>query len=272
LMRDYDGRAPEDFYNFQQWLLRIWHPGSMGFLVHHHGCWDDHYWTNWDMCNIAALMAIGIVTDRRDIYNWALEAVQGNYGLPLGNVNANDIRVVGNGYWFKAIPHVHVLADGHVIAQQQESGRDQGHTVMNIGVMGVVAQLAWNQGDDLFGLGDNLFLKMSEYVAMYNIAGLSVPFTRYIRLWQNNSQRPRAVGPAREIYNGVSPAGRGHNRPVWALVYYHYTVVKGVEPGQARFTRHAKEVSSPEWGPEMGNASGAYDSPGFGTLLFTRHE
>jgi hypothetical protein len=104
--------------------------------------------------------------DRRDIYNWALEALQGNYGEPHRAYGANQRRVVGNGYWFKAINYVHVLEDGLEIAQQQESGRNsQGYPVMNLGLMGVIAQLAWNQGDDLFGLGDNLLLKCAEYVS-----------------------------------------------------------------------------------------------------------
>ena len=269
LMRDYPGWAPADFAAFQQWLMMVWYPGIMDFLIRHHDCWDDHYWTNWDMCNLAALMAIAIVCDRRDLYNWAMEALQGNYGLPPGTPTANQMRVVGNGYWFKAINHVHITADGEILGQQQESGRDQGHTIMNIGVMGVIAQLAWNQGDDLFGLGNNLFLRMCEYVAKYNIAGLEVPFTTYTRLWQNvSSQRPHS--PNRDTMTIVSTDQRGHNRPVWALPYYHYTVVKGVEPRESRWTRLAMEVSTPEGGPQMGQPSGAYDQPGFGTLMFTR--
>jgi len=269
LMRGYDGWAPADFTKYQQWLLDVFYAsntGNMDFLIRHHNNWDDHYWTNWDMCNIASLMAIGIVCDRRDIYNWALEALQGNYGEPHRAYGANQRRVVGNGYWFKAINYVHVTEDGEELAQQQESGRDQGHTVMNIGSMGVIAQLAWNQGDDLFGLGDNLFLKMCEYVSKYNIAGLDVPFTRYVRLWQGNNN------PSRDTMTRIASHDQGQNRPVWGLPYYHYTVVKGIDPGKARWTKLATEVefTLQDWGPQMGNPSGAYDQPGYTLLMYAR--
>jgi len=264
LMRNYDGWDQEDFAKFQQWLLNVFYPANMDFLIRHHNCWDDHYWTNWDMCNIASLMAIAIVCDRRDIYNWALEALQGNYGEPIGPADPNQRRVVGNGYWFKAMNYVHITEDGEELAQQQESGRDQGHTVMNIGLFGVIAQMAWNQGDDLFGLGDNLFLKNSEYVAKYNIVRHDVPFTTHTRFAGNRNS------PDRDTMHEISSAGRGHNRPVWALPYYHYTVVEGIAPEKIRWTRFAKEASTPEGGPQMGNTSGAYDSPGFGTLMYTR--
>jgi hypothetical protein len=262
LMRDYPGWAAADFNKYKQWLLDVFYRGNMGFLIAHHGCWDDHYWTNWDMCNLASLMAIGIVCDRRDIYNWAIEALQGNYGVPLDSFTGR--RVVGNGYWFKAINNLHTTADGEELAQQQESCHDQGHTMMNIGLLGVIAQLAWNQGDDFFGLGDNLFLKNCEYVAKYNVAGLDVPFTTYVRLNGNGNS------PARDTMTGVAEGSRGESRPVWALPYYHYTYYKGVEPGKIRYTKLGRDMTTPEGGPSIGNASGAYDQPGFGTLMYTR--
>ncbi|MCL2410357.1 MAG: alginate lyase family protein [Treponema sp.] len=277
LMRDFDGWAPADFAGYQQWMLDVWYPEIMDFLIRHHNCWDDHYWANWAMCNLAALMAIGVLTDRRDLYNWAMEALQGNYGAPHSAFE-DQIRVVGNGFWFKAINYVHTLEDGTRIAQQQESGRSsyqpgggtQSYPLMVLGLMGVIAQMAWNQGDDLFALGGNLLLMSAEYTAKYNIAGLEVPFTRYVRLWQNNTQRPRNAGPARNIMTEIAWGNRGANRPVWALIYYHYAVEKGVASRDIRWTRMAKEVSSPEEGPQMGQTSGAYDQPGLGTLMFSR--
>ena len=266
LMRNDDGWTPADFAKYQQWLLDVFYDSAMDFLIRHHNCWDDHYWTNWDMCNLAALMAIGIVCDRRDIYNWALEALQGNYGEPHKPYPAAQRRVLGNGYWFKAINFIHTTEDGEELAQQQESGRDQGHTVMNIGMMAVIAEMAWHQGDDLYGLGDNLLLKMCEYVSKYNIARLDVPFNTYIRLWQSNPT------PSRNTMTEVATSIRGHNRPVWGMPYYHYTVVKGVDLVKTPWTKLATEAefSLQHWGPQMGNNSGAYDSPGFSLLMFAR--
>ena len=79
----------------------------------------------------------------------------------------------GNGSIAHAIPFLH--GD---LGQWQESGRDQGHTVMGVGLLGTICEMAWNQGVDLYGYDDNRFLKGAEYVARYNL-GRDVPFTTY---------------------------------------------------------------------------------------------
>lgn len=37
------------------------------------------------------------------------------------------------------------------MGQVQESGRDQGHAMLDIALLGAFCQMAWNQGDALFG-------------------------------------------------------------------------------------------------------------------------
>ena len=61
------------------------------------------------------------------------------------------------------------------MAEMQESGRDQGHCTLSLALLTTICQLAWNQGDDLWGFRNNIVLKASEYVAKYNIARLNVP-------------------------------------------------------------------------------------------------
>lgn len=68
LLRDYEGWNSADFAAFQNWLLKVFYPANDDFLKRHHDTNALHYWANWCLCNIAAKMAIGIVTDRRDIY------------------------------------------------------------------------------------------------------------------------------------------------------------------------------------------------------------
>ena len=289
LLRGFDGWHPDDFRAFQEWMLRVWwsnpdfyedfygnrNTGVMDFLVRHHGCWDDHYWANWTLSNTAAMMAIGIVTDRRDIYNWALETVQGNFGRPIhlgpnpsdwDTINPNTRRVVGNSFWFKANNFLHTLPDGTVVAQQQESGRAQAYVTKNIGNMSNIAQLAWSQGDDVWGLGNNLLLKGAQYAAMVNIAGLHdiVPFTRYVRLHGGGG----SINPLRNVMTQNAPGTS--NRYAWAMAYYHYSRIRGVPDNEIRFLRMANQVTAPEGGPELGNHAGTWDLPGFGTLMFAR--
>lgn len=80
----------------------------------------------------------------------------------------------GNGSIKKAVPFVY---DGEGLAQWQESGRDQGHTVMGMGLLGAICEMVWNQGDDLHGHDDNRFMKAAQYVAKCNL-GQDVPFTK----------------------------------------------------------------------------------------------
>lgn len=247
LLRDYEGWTADDFETYKQWMLDVFYSLNMAFLTSHWGTCDSHYWANWDLANLASVMAIGILTDNRQIYNYAVDYLQ----------NGN-----GNGNWYKAFNHV-FDGDNAGLAQIQESGRDQGHTVMVIGIAGHIAQMAWNQGDDFYGLDDNRFLKACEYVAKYNVANLDVPFQEYTRKWAANCAQT-------EIHTHISSAGRGEKRPVWAGPYYHYTKIKGEE---ALYTEIGKSSVYPEGGGgNYSPNSGGYDQFGFGTLMYTIDE
>src|SRR5437764_8968068 len=68
MMRTYTGWAAADQTQFQNYLLNVYIPGAQDFLSRHNGTDPTHYWANWDLCNIGAEMAIGIFTDRHDLY------------------------------------------------------------------------------------------------------------------------------------------------------------------------------------------------------------
>jgi len=244
LLRDYEGWAADDFEAYKQWMLDVFYSLNMAFLTSHWGTCDSHYWANWDLANLASVMAIGILTDNRSIYNYAVDYLQ------HGN---------GNGNWYKAFNHV-FDGENAGLAQIQESGRDQGHTVMVIGIAGHIAQMAWNQGDDFYGLDDNRFLKACEYVAKYNVANLDVPFHEYTRKWAANCAQT-------EVHTQISSAGRGEKRPVWTAPYYHYAKIKGKE---AQYTEIGMGAVYPEGGGgNYSPNSGGYDQLGFGTLMYT---
>ena len=59
--------------------------------------------------------------------------------------------------------------------QIQESGRDQAHCMLGIGCLAEIAEVAWNQGDDLYGALDNRIMKGCEYLSKSNL-GYDVPF------------------------------------------------------------------------------------------------
>lgn len=59
--------------------------------------------------------------------------------------------------------------------QCQETGRDQGHAQLGLGMLCDICEMAWSQGDDLWGALDNRLMKGIEYTAKYNL-GYDVPF------------------------------------------------------------------------------------------------
>ncbi|WP_442795964.1 alginate lyase family protein [Pelobium manganitolerans] len=248
LLRDYPGWQAADFAAYKQWMFDVFYSLNMAFLKSHWGTCDSHYWANWDLANLASVMSIGILTDSRSIYNYAV-----NY-LQKGN---------GNGNWYKAINYV-FDGENAGLAQIQESGRDQGHATLVIALLGTISQLAWNQGDDFYGLDDNRFLKACEYVAKYNVARLEVPFHQYTRKWAANCAQT-------EIHTAISDNGRGTVRPMWAAPYYHYTKIKGKSAKDVTYTFLGFNSTQPEGGGgDYGSNSGGYDQLGFGALLYAR--
>jgi hypothetical protein len=157
-----------------------------------------------------------------------------------------------------AIPYVY---DDQGLAQWQESGRDQGHTMLGIGLMGTVCEMAWHQGYDLYGYDNNRFMKACEYVAKYNL-GEDVPFTSYY--WFYGAP---GVWSGSQTFTTVSTASRGQIRPIWAQLYNHYAVRKGLfVPNTAAYV---KRVEPEGGGGNYGSDSGGYDHLGLTTLTST---
>ncbi|WP_217140133.1 alginate lyase family protein [Streptomyces sp. AC627_RSS907] len=241
LMRDHPAF---DLAAFQQMMANVFYPLNNQFLIQHNDACITNYWANWDLCNTASVMAIGILTEDRAKYDQAV---------------AYFTSGAGNGSLAHAVPYLHTDTDGHALGQWQESGRDQGHSVMGMGQMGALCEMAWNQGDDLYGYDGNRFMKAAQYVAKYNL-GQDVPFTRYT--WgtgQNCAQQSHTV---------VSPASRGQARPVWAMLHYHYNRRRYLDDTYVSLMCFS--VAPEGGGGDYGSASGGYDQLGFGTLMYAK--
>ncbi|HSC36871.1 MAG TPA: alginate lyase family protein, partial [Chitinophagaceae bacterium] len=159
IMRDYSGWSSANFTTFKNMMLNVFYPMNHAFLTSHNGACITHYWANWDLCNMASVMAIGILCDDVAKFNEAVTYFKTG---------------AGNGAIENA---VYQLYSGN-LGQWQESGRDQGHATLGIALMGPICEMAWNQGTDLYGYDNNRFLAGCEYIAKYNL-GDSVPYTTY---------------------------------------------------------------------------------------------
>lgn len=233
IMRSFEDWKPDEFARFQNMMVKVFYPINHDFLIRHNGTPIDHYWANWDLCNMASMIAIGVLCDNRGIYEEGIRYAKSGEG---------------NGAIKNAVYEVH--PDG--LGQWNESGRDQGHTLMGIGLLGAICEMAWKQGDDLYGYDDSRFLKGCEYVAKYNL-GEDVAFKKY-----SSSLATQTI---------ISPAGRGDLRPIWELVYNHYVKLKGLPAPYT--TRMAEKVRPEGGGGDYGPNSGGFDQLGYGTLTAT---
>jgi len=104
-----------------------------------------------------------------------------------------------------------------VTGQCQETGRDQGHAQLGLGAMCEICEMAWEQGDDLWGALDNRLMKGMEYTAKYNL-GYDVPFERWTDCTglYNDWTEPGSMG-------------RGQIRCIYDLPYQHYVGRKGLK-------------------------------------------
>ena len=241
LMRGYAGF---DLNKFKQMMLNVFYPMNNSFLTNHNDACITNYWANWDLCNMASIMAIGILCDDGAKYDQAV-----NYFKSGG----------GNGQIQRAVPFLYPGVEGYDLGQWQESGRDQGHTVMGMGQMGAVCEMAWNQGDDLYSYDGRRFMKAAQYVAKYNL-NMTVPFTTYT--WgsgQTCSQQSETV---------ISSTSRGQVRPVWAMLHYHYG--RRLLLDDKYIAQMCFSVAPEGGGGDYGTTSGGFDQLGFGTLMYAK--
>ena len=228
IMRLYDGWAAEDFEKFKFMMKEYFYPVTHDFLTNHKGACPTYFWANWDLNNISAMIAIGILVDDQNIFNEGVEYFKNG---------------IGSGSIINAVPFV----QGN-FGQWQESGRDQSHAMLGIGLMANICQLAWNQGVDLYGYDDNRFLKGAEFVARTGALSLEAPFFEEYNSCANRRHR----------WVAINALGRYFDQPVWEIVYNHYVVGQGLE------APHVEAMAQ-----IMRLAGSTNDQLGHGTLTYT---
>ena len=239
LLRDYTGWQAADFQKFQNWMRETFADVAYLFLSTRD---DLHYWLNWDLAALNAMVSVGVLCDDKSLVDYALSYTTSGGGT--GNV-ANAITAT----------HTDALT-GETLAQCQESGRDQGHATLDVSLLGVLCQTADNAN-----LGTDLFtpykaLEMAEYVGKYNLKNdegdfvySDVPFTEY-----SNGE---------VTHTAISADARGTVRPSWEL----FLAYAQKNNKSAYYTQQwAEQARRQNAGGEINTTSN--DELGFGTLMF----
>lgn len=284
MMLGYSGWNAGDVAKFKQWMLDVFAPKNKDFLEHKDAntC-AKHCWSNWDLVNMCSYMAIGILTEKSDMVNYVVNYF---YKGP-GNGCINNL-INGD---LLADP----LGSGEMLAQDQESGRDQGHAQMSAMVTANLAQMAYSLYEqnklnadaaklDFFAANDNALLKLGEYVALSNlrngsdnankegqwiVAAANMPFNK-LEYCVGCSCRDKNHSAVHTSL--ADDAGRGSVRPGWEIYYNHYAKVKGLTSGFI-YVKQMADKMRPECGSgdsRYGNNSGAFDQLGWSTLMLYR--
>ncbi len=215
---EYDGWTAQDIARCERSFLDVWYPAISGYMLYANG--------NWDLTAIQSILAIGVFCEERTLFEDALRFVAAGAGN--GSVRGRIVTDAGQG---------------------QESGRDQGHEQLAVGLMGDAAQVAWNQGVDLWAFDGNRILANAEYAARYNLGG-DVPFT------------PDLDRTGKYIKTTVSDKVRGTLPPIYEMYYAHYAGVRDLD---TPYTKAA--VFRGTGGARVVEGSND-DLPGFGTFTY----
>jgi len=202
LLRDYPGWKKADQDRFKAMLV---YPGystkkePTGNKTFYWNCFqgDKGRWGNQGLFGLRAILAMGIYLDNDTIYNRAYRYLMGyghlNYDLPYPSgppTQGSQIAWTGKhdgssdeymnvyqntgkygtttDFGFDEQLQYYIFDNG----QCQESARDQGHTMFGLFEYVCLAEMAWNQGDDLYAALNSRILKGLEWTFRYNLSSL----------------------------------------------------------------------------------------------------
>jgi hypothetical protein len=251
---------------------------------------------NQDLLAWRAMLVMGVFLDHRVMFDRALRYFKGephrDDDLPYPSGPSPSGAEVADNEYFTTYEHAPEQAmpdygyNGvleHYIwenGQSQEASRDQEHALLGIGVVAGMAEVAWNQGDGVYGALDDRILKGFEFAARYNASALAA-FPDQPSPWEPTGEelvvrtdrtgrwRSKAVNPHFESdFVGVSRGTFPGKRPVFEQALAHFQVRMGLPPAATLWTERARELALAESGPETAGFS--LDHPGFGGLTFRR--
>ena len=246
LLRGYTGWQAADFTKFQNWIRQTFADVAILFLENHHqNANPKHYWLNWDLAALNAMLSVGILCNDQALVDYAL---------------AYPANGQGTGNYENAVVATYTdTPTGETLAQCQESGRDQGHATLDITLLGVLCQTAQHIGTDLFT--PYKALEMAEYVGKYNLKDAAENF-----VYTDNDLSFTAYSNGDEGVNHtvISADARGTERPCWELFLAY---AKQNEKNATYTTEWVKYLRNKyAWGE---GAPETTDELGFGTLMFS---
>lgn len=280
LMRDYEGWSNDDFEKFKQWMITVFYNPSIDFLRRRHDTWlnaryastgqrPGHYWSNWGLCNALCVMSIGILCDDVHMYNQGVSFYKYDHVGTFKDRSKQSVILNDgcNEFIGNLVPVL--LPDERgpfgYLGQMQESGRDQGHALMALGLALDICEVGFNQGDDLFAYMNDRIAAGTEHVAALNFGGVaasSLPWVTY------NYADCRGTMGAGWAQTGINTGGMGEYRPYWDRAIGYYEGLRGVKLQYAE--KASAKICPDGGGGNYSQNSGGFDALGFSTLTSWR--
>ncbi|MCA0757366.1 alginate lyase family protein [Paenibacillus sp. N4] len=202
------GWAEADIVRFTGMMYGIFYPivSTYGQV---NGGWANG---NWDAADTLFVICLGVFADDESLYKEAVDYFKHGEG------NGSLLHYVQTGY-----------------GQLQESGRDQAHSQLGIGLLSMTAEIGYNQrkaseyGADMVSYPDNsyLLLKGAEYAAQYGL-GYDVPYTPLPGIGYTKPWWPNEV---------VSPLNRGQFRPMYHQIWSLYRDKLKLPVSELKYTK-----------------------------------
>lgn len=261
ILRTSDKWTATDFAAYKKWMVDVFYTPASRFLQSHNNTCETHYWLNWDLAQMTALISLGILTDDKAKINEAIKYFK--LGIGTGNIK-------------KAAPYVYKdPGSDETIAQCQESGRDQGHATLCVSLLATFLQMAKNAGVDLVTYDNARAIAMCEYVGKYNIgnvqSGTSMSSFKYADHDLPYTTYSNCEGVVQTTLGSV---GRGTVRPGWELVHRLAQEAEIQDIYTKMWVDKMREYAPLNYSDggqgDYGPNSGGYDQLGWCTLMFAK--
>ena len=193
----------------------------------------------------------------------------------------NDFDNTGFGntedYGFNEVIKHYIFENG----QSQESSRDQVHALAGVITINNMAEMAWSQGDDLYGHLDNRPLLGMEFMNHYNLS-IDFPFPDQLTPWEpttesgeyirrtDRSGRFEAlkINPEISCLGGLSRGAENYRQPIYELVLGHYRDRLNLPSDDYKWMQRGQAIYTSLLGVETTGV--ITDHPVWGSLTFHR--
>lgn len=299
----YNGWAAGDMQKFKDMLV---YPGysttekPSGTSTFYWGLYrfDSGRHGNQELIPMRACMAMGVFLDNEIMYDRALRYFKGlshreddfSYdagpGVSVSEQSRNEYFIAYNhkreettpDYGFNGVLKHYIWENG----QCQESSRDQDHAILGMGVCAHIAEIAWNQGEDVYSLEQDRILKGYEYATRYNVSYIksyedqttpwepAEPDDFYQRTDRTGRWKSLKISPHYE--SDFVRISRGNfttdKRPIYEIALAHYGVRAGKTGTEMKWTQRALDYSNEQMGYEQ--SGWTTDHLGWGALTMHR--